>query len=91
MISDESIRLLWDGLALELEHLAAPRRLPHGFLEATLRQFGEEGFDLFEDVFICVTAPTARAGKHTIALSISGAFNRYAAIAAKDALGIVSH
>jgi hypothetical protein len=59
MISDEPIRLLWDGLALELEHLAAPHRLPHGFLEATLRQFGDEDFDLVEDVFTCVTAPAA--------------------------------
>lgn len=91
MISDEPIRLLWNGLALELEHLAAPRRLPHGFLEATLRQFGDEGFDLFEDVFTCVTAPTARAGKHTIVLAISGAFNRYATSAAKNALGICTH
>ena len=91
MISDESIRLLWDGLALKLEHLAAPRRLPHGFLEATLRQFGDEGFDLFEDVFTCVTASTARAGKHTIVLSISRTFNRYATNAAKNALGIGTH
>lgn len=91
MISDEPISLLLDGLALELKHLAAPRRLPHGFLEATLSQFSDEGFDLFEDVFTCVTNPTGRAGKHVIVLSVSWAFNRYAARAAKDALSIVSH
>ena len=91
MISDEPIRLLWDGLALELDRLATPHCLPHGFLEATLRQFGDEGFDLFEDVFTCVTSPTVGAGKHTIALSISGTFYRYATSAAKDALDISTH
>lgn len=91
MISDEPIRLLWDGLTLELEHLAAPSRLPHGFLEATLRDFSNEGFDLFDDVFACVGLPAGRAGKHVIAISISRAFNRYATIAAKNALGISSH
>lgn len=91
MTSDKPIRLLWDGLALELEHLAAPRRLPHGFLETALRQFGDEGFDLFEDVFTCVTSPATGAGKHTIVLSISRSFNRYATIAAKNALGISTH
>ena len=91
MISNEPIRFLWDGLALELEHLAAPRRLPHGFLEATLRQFGDEGFDLFEDVFSCVTAPATGTGKHVLALSISRTFYRYATCAAKDALSIRCH
>lgn len=91
MICNEAIRLLWDRLSLELHELAAPRGLPHGFLEATLCQFREEGFDLFEDVFSCVTLPADRAGKHVIALSISGTFNRYATRAAKDALGIVCH
>jgi hypothetical protein len=91
MISNEPIAALLDGLALELEELAAPRSLPHGFLEATLRQFGDEGFDLFEDVFSCVTAPALGTGKHVIVLSVSGAFYRYAARAAKDALGIVCH
>jgi hypothetical protein len=91
MISNEPIRLLWDGLAFELEHLAAPRRLPHGILEATLCQFRDEGFDLFEDVFACVTAPAFGAGKHVMILSISRTFNRYATRATKDALGVRSH
>lgn len=69
MISNEPIRSLWDGLALELEHLAAPHCLPHGFLEATLCQFGDEGFDFFEDVFTCVASPAGRAGKEVLGLS----------------------
>lgn len=91
MISNEPIRLLWDGLALELEVLASPRRLPHGFLETTLCQFRDEGFDLFEDVFACVAAPAAGTGKEVIVLSISRTFYRYATCAAKDALGIRCH
>ena len=91
MISNEPMRLLWDGLGVQLNDAVAPHSFPQGFLEATLRQFRDEGFDLFEDVFTCVTAPAARAGKHTIAVSIGGAFNRYATIAAKNALGISSH
>lgn len=91
MVSYEPISALLNGLALELDEVAAPRGLPHGFLEATLRQFGNEGFDLFEDVFTCITAPTSGAGKHIIVLTISRAFNRYATIAAKNALGISNH
>ena len=91
MISDEPIRLLWGGLALELQDVAAPRRVPHGFLEATLREFGDEGFDLFEDVFTCVTAPATGTGKHVITLSITRTFYRYAARAAKDRCGIITH
>lgn len=91
VISDEPIRLLWDGLALELEKLASPCSLPHGFLQATLCQFRDEGFDLFEDVFTCVTAPAGGAGEHVITLSISGTFKRYATSAAKNALGLNTH
>jgi hypothetical protein len=91
MISDELIRFLWDGFALKLEELAAPRRLPHGFAEATLSHFCDEGFDLFEDVFACVTAPTGGAGKHVLVLSISETFERYATSAAKDCLGMITH
>lgn len=91
MISNEPIVALLDGLTLKLEELAAPRSLPHGFLEATLCQFCNEGFDLFEDVFTCVTAPAFGTGKHILVLSISGAFHRYATCAAKDALCVVSH
>jgi len=91
MISNEPIVALLDGLALELDKLAAPRGLPHGFMEATLRQFGDEGFDLFEDVFTCVTAPASGTGEHVLVLSVSGAFQRYATSAAKNALGVVCH
>lgn len=91
MISNEPISALLDGLALELDELAAPSRLSHGFLEATLRQFGDEGLDLFEDVFTCVTAPALGTGKHVISLSISRTFYRYATRATKDALDIVCH
>lgn len=91
VVGDEPMRLLWNRLALHLDELAAPQRLPHGFLEATCRQFCDEGFDLSEDVFTCVAKPTGRAGKDVLALTITGAFNRYATRAAKDALGVVSH
>ncbi|RBI68409.1 hypothetical protein DQW77_16605 [Roseovarius sp. TE539] len=91
MVSYEPISALLNRLALELDEVATPRCLPHGFLETTLCQFGNEGFDLFEDVFTCVTAPTSGTGKHTIVLSISGTFNRYATVAAKNALGVTAH
>ncbi len=91
MISYKPMSLLWDGLALELHELAAPRSLPHGFLEATLCEFCDESRGGIEDVFVCVTAPALGAGKHVIGFRISRAFNRYAARAAKDVLGIVSH
>ncbi|MEI4197860.1 hypothetical protein [Roseovarius sp. E0-M6] len=91
MISYEPVSALLSGLALELDELASPRRLPHGFIEATLRNFSDEGFDLFEDVFTCITTPAFGTDKHTIVLSISGTFNRYATRAAKDALGVSTH
>jgi hypothetical protein len=91
MISNELISSLWNGLTLELDHLAAPRCLPHGFLEATLCRFNEERLGLGEDVFPCIANPAGRAGKEVLSLSISGAFKGYATRAAKDALGIVSH
>jgi hypothetical protein len=91
MISYEPMGLIWDSLALELHELAAPRSLPHGFLEATLRKFCDESLGGVEDVFVCVTAPTLGTGNHVIGFRISGTFNRYATRAAKDALGVSSH
>lgn len=91
MICDEPIRLLWDRLASELDELAAPRSLPHGFLEMTLCKFYDEGFCLSEDVFTCVANPAGRTGKNVLVLSVSRSFKRYATRAAKDALGVSSH
>jgi len=91
MISNEPILALWNGLALELENLASPRGLPHGFLETTLCKFSDEGFDLGEDVFSCVTAPAIGTSEQVLRLSISRTFHRYATSAAKDFLGVIIH
>lgn len=91
MISNKPMSLLWDGLALELHYLATPRSLPHGFLESKLREFCDVSRGGIDDVFECVTSPALRAGKHVIRFRISGAFNRYATSAAKDALGVNAH
>ena len=91
VVGNEPMRFLWDRLAVHFDELAAPQRLPHGFLEATLCQFCDEGFDLSEDVFTCVAIPAIGTREEVLSLAISGAFERYATIAAKDVLCIVSH
>lgn len=91
MISNEPMSFLLDRLTLDLNELASPQSLPHGFLDATLCKFCDEGSDLCEDVFTCVTSPTGRAGESVLRISISGASKRYAACAAKDVLGVDSH
>jgi len=91
VISDEPMSLLWDRFRGKLNALAAPERLPHGFLHTVLRSFCEEGFDLGEDVFTCVASPAGGADKEVLSLTISRAFEGYATRAAKDALGVSSH
>lgn len=91
IISAEPIYFLWDRLSLELEHLAAPRRPPHVFLEATLCRFSGEIFNLGDDVFTCVANPAGRAGKEVLGLSTSGALKGYATRAAKDGFIVISH
>lgn len=91
MVSDEPISALWDSLSLKLDELAAPRRLPCGFLEATRRQFLDKFASTSQDIFECVTVPALGTGKHVLSIRISSSFHRYATRAAKDALGIVCH
>ena len=90
-IADEGMIALWDGLALELEHLAAPRGLPHGFLQMACSRFLSEGVDGCHDIFECVAVPARGAEKSVLRLRISRAFDLYLTRAAKDALGIVCH
>jgi hypothetical protein len=90
-VCNEGVISLLDGLARELEELAAPRCLPHGFLQVAISHFQDEGFDGCHDAFEAVTAPTGRAGEDVLGLRVSRALHFYVTRAAKDALGIVSH
>lgn len=90
-IDNEGMVAMWDGLALKLEHLAAPRHLPHGFLEITAARFHDEGLSGCHDVFEAVCTPTDGTGKGVLGLRVSRAFDLYLTCAAKDALDIVCH
>ena len=90
-VGDEGVFALLDGLAGELEALASPSRLPHGFLHVTLGHFHDEGLNGCHDAFEAVCAPTGRAGEGVLGIRISRALHCYMTRAAKDALGIISH
>lgn len=82
---------LWEGLRRHLDDLAAPERLPDGFLEAAASHFLNEGFDGCSDILEVVAAPTLGAGNHVIVLRVGRAFYSYAARAAQDRVRTARH
>lgn len=90
-IDNEGMVALWDGLRIELEHLVAPKRLPHLFLEMTARRFLGERTCGSDDVFVFTTAPASGAGKHVLRVGVSRSFHRFATCAAKDAVSVKCH
>ncbi len=89
-IGDEGVESLWRGFARDLND-ASLECIPRHFVERTAHLFLSEGFHGCHDIFEIVAVPTGRAGINRLVLRFSGAFYCYAARAAKDRYGLVSH
>lgn len=90
-LDDEFVFSFWDRLACEFQELASPSRPLHSFLEIAGSLVTDKLANDPMDVFESVTAPTGRAGEHTLGLRFSRSIERDLALAAKDFFGLVSH
>lgn len=89
-ISDEAVAALWDGLAFELDELAAASSAPHLLLEVSRRLFLDMLANFPEHVLTCVTVPAFGTGESTLGVGVSGTFKRHFASAAQN-LSDIAH